>query len=133
MADRYFKRQYTDQNSGISYFDHTPCNYGGSRKWFSCPHCNRRVAIIYGAGKLFLCRHCHNLTYGSQQEHCADRNLRKARDIRNRLGGGNNLTDPFPWKPKHMHWKTYWRLRNEATAAEDSGWHSIYQRFGMRL
>ena len=49
-------------------FDHTPCNYGGSRKWFLCPRCRRRIPILYGTGKYFLCRHCHNLTHASQQE-----------------------------------------------------------------
>lgn len=41
-------------------FDRTPCNYGGHRSWFLCPQCCRRVAVIYGAGKYFLCRHCHD-------------------------------------------------------------------------
>ncbi|MCD6296732.1 MAG: hypothetical protein J7M30_06220 [Deltaproteobacteria bacterium] len=35
-------------------FDRAPCNYGGFRTWFLCPHCRRRVALIYGAGKYFL-------------------------------------------------------------------------------
>ena len=30
----------------------TPCNYGGNRRWFLCPGCNRRVAVIYG-GKYY--------------------------------------------------------------------------------
>ena len=49
----------------VIYFDKTPCNYGGYRKWFLCPRCSKRVAIIYGAGKYFFCRHCHQLTYES--------------------------------------------------------------------
>ncbi len=45
----------------------TPCTYGGERSWFRCPGavngrtCGRRVAILYGAGKYFLCRHCYEL------------------------------------------------------------------------
>ncbi len=39
------------------------------RYWFSCPTCGRRVAHLYKPGHhtYFLCRHCHNLTYRSQQ------------------------------------------------------------------
>lgn len=98
-------------------FDRTRCNYGGFRWWFLCPRCYRRVAVLYGAGKYFLCRHCHGLTYGSQQETMADRLMRKARKIRKQLGGGNSLADPFPLKPKNMHWETYHRLRYEAERA----------------
>ena len=96
------------------FFDRTPCNYGGRRTWFLCSQCSKRVAILYGAGKLFLCRHCYNLAYSSQQECREYRLLRKARNIRLRLGGSNNMFAPFPWKPKNMHWKTYWQLRDEA-------------------
>lgn len=66
--------------------DITPCNYGGFRQWFLCSCCQRRVAILYGAGKHFLWRHCYNLAYSSQQEGKMDRLLRKARKIRNNLG-----------------------------------------------
>ena len=98
-------------------FDRTPCRYGGHRYWFFCPRCSRRVAVLYGAGKYFLCRHCYDLTYSSQQENLSDRLMRKSRKIRKQLGGGNSLLDPFPFKPKNMHWKTYYRLRNEAERA----------------
>jgi hypothetical protein len=55
----------------------TPCNLGGVRYWFICPLitngrvCGRRVSKLYLAAgsKYFGCRHCHNLTYVSCQEH----------------------------------------------------------------
>jgi hypothetical protein len=42
----------------------TACNFGGERPWFICPGagCGRRVAILYGPGRYFLCRHCYDLT-----------------------------------------------------------------------
>ena len=49
-------------------FDWTLCNYGGKRPWFICGNCGRRVAVLYGAGKYFACRHCYDLTYRSCQE-----------------------------------------------------------------
>jgi len=106
----------------LVYFDRTACNYGGERIWLLCPHCLRRVLLLYGAGKYFLCRHCHNLTYATQQERKKDRLIKKAQAIRERLGGSRNLLEPFPKKPKGMHWKTYWRLYSEAEKASFISW-----------
>lgn len=88
-------------------FDRTACNYGGERVWFLCPHCSRRVAVLYGAGAWFLCRHCYRLPYSSQQETYADRMRRKARKIRDSLGASNNLMEPVWEKPRGMHWRTF--------------------------
>lgn len=98
-------------------FDRTPCHYGGFRLWFNCPRCSRRVAVLYCAGKYFYCRHCYGLTYSSQQESRPDRLMRKARKIRKRLGASKNLFEPILFKPKHMHQKTFDRLRLEANIA----------------
>jgi len=112
-------------------FDRTACNYGSYRIWFLCPHCWRRVAVLYGAGKYFLCRHCYDLTYASQQESRSDRLMEKVRKIRQRLGGGVDISEPFPWKPKGMHWKTYRKLREESERAEKLCWLLMGQRFGF--
>ena len=74
----------------------TPCHYGGRRPWFLCPYCGRRVGKLYGAGRLFLCRQCCGLVYESQREDAAFRLLRKAQNIRWRLGGSGGMCDPFP-------------------------------------
>lgn len=113
--------------------DRTPCNYGGFRTWFFCSHCWKRVAVLYGAGKYFLCRHCYDLTYSSQQEGRHDRLIRKARKIRKRLGASGDLTEPILFKPKHMHQKTFDRLCNEAGHAENLGWLIAFQRFGVHF
>ena len=112
------------------FFDRTPCNYGGYRTWFICPQCLKRKAVLYGAGKYFLCRHCYNLTYSSQQEDRPNRLMRAARKIRRRLGGDDNMMDFFPEKPKNMHWKTYRRLRDKAEHASKLSWAIMGQRFG---
>jgi hypothetical protein len=90
----------------------TPCNFGGERPWFNCPGsgCGRRVAVLYGPGRYFLCRHCYDLRYESQREDESHRAMRRAQKIRERLGGSANMMEPFPEKPKGMHWKTYERL-----------------------
>jgi hypothetical protein len=90
----------------------TPCNFGGQRPWFLCPGagCGRRVAVLYGPGKYFLCRHCYDLRYESQREDKTHRALRRAQKIRERLGGSANMMEPFPERPKGMHHKTYRRM-----------------------
>jgi len=56
----------------------TTCpHWGGVRWWFTCPlvvdgtSCRRRVRKLYlpPGGRYFGCRHCHDLTYRSAQEH----------------------------------------------------------------
>ncbi len=94
----------------------TPCNFGGERPWFVCPgvvngvRCGRRVAILYGPGKYFLCRHCYDLCYESQREDKGHRALRRAQKIRHQLGGSANMMEQFPDRPKGMHHDTYMRL-----------------------
>ena len=107
-------KEITDQ----IFFTWTSCNFGGSRQWFRCPSCYRRVAVIYGFNH-FRCRHCHNLTYASQQENRQARLMRKARKMRKRLGGSNDIFEPILFKPKYMHQRTFDQLRREADRARD--------------
>jgi len=106
----------------------TLCNFGGERPWFICPGagCGRRVAVLYGPGRYFLCRHCYDLVYQSQRDNEIYRALHRAQDIRQQLGGSANMTEPFPEKPKGMHWRTYERLFWEHHEAE------MEQLIGMR-
>ena len=91
-------------------FDHTPCTYGGTRRWWICPSCGRRVAVVYGPGRLFACRHCYRLVYASQREAEDDRARRQAEKIRRRLGWPAGIANPEGGKPKGMHWRTFERL-----------------------
>ena len=111
--------------------DWTACHLGGRRPWFRCPGvkrgvpCGRRVALLYGAGKYFLCRHCYELTYASCSEGPRDRTLRKAQKLRERLGGSGNMMHAFPAKPKGMHWQTYWRLEEQGREADLASWQAL--------
>jgi hypothetical protein len=92
--------------------EQTPCHFGGSRSWFTCPTCFNRVGVLVGAGKLFKCRKCYQLPYMCQTESRSDRASRRIRKIQKRLGNPdweNVLYPRFP-KPKGMHWKTYDRI-----------------------
>lgn len=66
---------YSDEKKDFDYkipLTTTPCNYGGSRYWFTCPwykngnYCGKRVGVLYKNGDYFACRHCYNLTYSSR-------------------------------------------------------------------
>lgn len=110
--------EWEDVEEPVS-LERTACNFGGERPWFICPGvaCGRRVAVLYGLGKYFLCRHCYDLSYSSQRRDKKDRALRRAQKIRIRLGGSVAMTEPFPKRPKGMHHDTYMRLfwkHNEA-------------------
>lgn len=107
----------------------TRCHLGGIRRWFCCTaesdsqRCGRRAALLYlGQGLIFACRRCCGLTYASQLERVGRRGLGRARKIRVNLGGGPNLLEPFPSRPKGMHAHTYNRLRRTyVTAAARCG------------
>jgi hypothetical protein len=76
------------------------------------------VAKLYRPCHLFACRRCLGLAYASQREIPIARGMRRAQMIKMRLGGSNDPLEPFPQKPRGMHWRTYGRLRDEAHAAD---------------
>jgi hypothetical protein len=99
-------------------FSWTPTAFGGQRRWLLCPGCRRRCRILYG-GARFRCRKCQRLVYESQYEAPWQRLLTRAQTVRQKLGGSGSMDDPFPPKPKGMHWKTYWRLEAEDQRADE--------------
>lgn len=98
--------------------------YGGSRRFFRCPRCNRRCLVLYGDTH-FRCRKCQNLAYASQNGDGKDRADLLSRKIRERLGGAGGWDDVFPAKPKGMHWSTYARLAQKS--------HLLERRVEMHL
>jgi len=51
--------------------------YGGPRRWFACPCCDRRCAVLYLRDGRLACRQCHGLVYASQLESHGSRKLHK--------------------------------------------------------
>ena len=103
----------------------TDCALGGKRPWFVCTssrrgrYCERRVVKLYlRYGSQLACRDCFGFAYASQQESPHSRAIGQARKIRMRLGGSENLRQPFPEKPPRMHWRTYWRWKSRAAVVE---------------
>jgi hypothetical protein len=131
--------KYKLNNENVSYqieIDYSDCNYGGSRPWFVCPNtrCNKRVGKLFLDGRYYLCRHCHNLSYETQNISEADRLVEKAQKIRMRFGAESlATTDPFPPRPKGMHYKTYFKARREYHDLVNASWGLMAQRFGIQF
>lgn len=94
----------------------TPCNFGGERRWFLCPGCQRRCAILYIG---LRCRLCIGGRYRCELKAPVDRMIFRARKLRRQLGQGDpSASNPIPPKPHRMHWRTYHRIRNDITRLE---------------
>ncbi|MBV1696228.1 MAG: hypothetical protein KGP27_17340 [Hyphomicrobiales bacterium] len=108
----------------------TATRFGGNRQWFLCLSCSRRCRILFG-GARFRCRRCLNLKYETQYEPDFSRAATRALKIRERLGGQGGIDDPFPDKPKGMHWTTYTRLQAEEERLQQAWAMGIIGRFRL--
>lgn len=89
----------------------TSCVYGGSRPWFNCTRCARRVAVLYLRRGYFACRHCQRVAYSSQSDDTLGRMWRKQSKVEARLGEH--------WaRPKGMRLHTYERLMEKLLDCE---------------
>lgn len=95
------------------YLHRTPCNFGGHRRWFNCPQCWRRCAVVYfgASGGHYACRNCLRLAYLSEGEDLTGRLWRRQRKLESRLG-------PNGEKPKGMHWRTCERIGGQIADVE---------------
>jgi hypothetical protein len=109
----------------------TPCRFGGTRQWFTCPRCGKRVAVIYGPDKYFACRRCCGLKYASQKEGVGDRSSRQADKLRKRLGWEVGILNSDGGKPKGMHWATFHRLKAEHDRLVQISLHDIGLKLGL--
>lgn len=109
-------------------YSYTAQRLGGERAWFTCLSCKRRCRIIYG-GDLFRCRACYRAVYPSQYSPFPEGKVNRALRIRQRLSDEwLGIDDPFPPKPKGMHWKTYDRL----IEAHEEGYRQFCSAIGER-
>ena len=116
----------------VIFFDQTPCNYGGHRKWFLCSQCEQRVEILYGlngSNKYFLCRDCHGLTYTSCNIHPTKRLFNKANKLKQKIGVEPGIMDAIPEKPKGMHWATYHGIVHEIQKLEYLGDQAMFKKW----
>jgi hypothetical protein len=90
----------------------TDCPYGGTRPWFACPCCSRRVALMYLRWGRFACRKCQLVAHASQSEDFLDRLWRKQSKIEARLAEH--------WRrPKGMRRRTYEPLFEQLLLCEE--------------
>lgn len=91
----------------------TACNYGGSRSWFACPRCHRRVGVLYLRGATgFICRHCGRVAYASQSEDVMGRTWLKQHKAEKRLRDN--------WRrPRGMHQTTREKLLDVIADCEE--------------
>ena len=106
----------------------TPCHYGGSRPWFRCPACWRRVAVLYLPGRMAACRKCYRIGYQSQCDSRAARAMRKMEKIEERLGGDETTL----MKPPRMRWATFDRLVAEYEVLEAQSLVPLARLLGLR-
>lgn len=91
----------------------TPGSLGGRRVWFSCPRCQRRCCVLYGATDI-ACRACLRLVYPVEREAPARRLMRR---LRKTISRAKIDTSRRALKPKWQRWRTYWRLAGESERA----------------
>jgi len=122
---RLFIENHGDSRFALKDGNDTACAFGGSRQWFVCPYCNRRVTVVVVDGAYVACRHCLKLTYASCNEDQIDRSWSKRDKYKAKLGGdkGQYL------KPKGMHQRTWQQLRHQYYEAEMQGWEWAESRF----
>jgi len=109
-------------------FSRSHCHFGGQRLWFLCPDCSRRVAVLYGTGKLFRCRHCHQLPYESQQIDSISRLIEQKHKLGRRMFEHYEYGSGWGRK-KGMHQTTYERLLERYFHMEDDYHHQLQERF----
>tara|TARA_R110002167_G_scaffold103839_1_gene268244 strand:- start:2054 stop:2650 length:597 start_codon:yes stop_codon:yes gene_type:complete len=112
-------------------FDRTPCHYGGERLWFLCPRCNKRVGILCCDGPKFLCRHCYQLPYASQQQGRMDRLIDQKHKLGERIFEYYDHGDGWG-KKKGMHWKTFHRLHAHYQALERQWMQHMTKHLNLR-
>lgn len=110
---------------------YSECHLGGERPWFLCPCCSKRVGKLYLRDMYFYCRGCHNLSYYTRNQSEPFRLLEKSRKIRKRLGCNYGTSEPFPDKPKGMHWKTYYAMKERYWEVEGRSWRAASEFFNI--
>jgi hypothetical protein len=94
------------------------CNFGGTRPWFRCKWCDKRIGRLYCGGMFIGCRHCYRAVYECQRRGDKGRKHQHASKIRLSIGGAPTIAQPFPERPRRMWRKTYERLRRKAEGYE---------------
>ena len=104
------------QQTDVSLYYSYP-HLGGRRAWFRCPHCARRVGVLYWRS-VIACRTCHRLRYRVEAETDGDKAFRRADKLRARLGWVPSVAHGEGPRPKGMRQTTFARLLAQYRTAE---------------
>ncbi len=130
-AIRLMYTTHGEQVDEIVRLDRTPCHYGGTRTWFRCPKCGRRVAVLF-AGRRFLCRHCYGIAYAVENADQLSRLLRRSSKLRKRVKASNGTAYPVTLRPKGMHQRTFDRIKWQIQETELGFWLAMGERFHLK-
>lgn len=91
--------------------EHVACHFGGSRPYFRCARCGRRCLYLYKLRSEwhYACRRCLDLAYPCENYTRIDALRLRQRKLMAKLG-------PHGSKPRGMHWRMFWRIRNQVEA-----------------
>lgn len=64
----------------------TPCHFGGHRRWFICPCCDKRMGFLYMRHGRFACRRCNRISYESQSGDAEDRLIWRYHSLQHKMG-----------------------------------------------
>lgn len=120
-----------EQVEEVVRLDRTPCHFGGTRTWFRCPRCGRRVAVLF-AGRRFLCRHCYGIAYAVENEDKLSRLLRRSSKLRERVNAKHSTSYPVEDRPKGMHQRTFERIKWQIQETEAGFWLAMGERFHLK-
>jgi len=95
----------------------TPCNFGGVRYWFICPHCGETKAVLLFNNTMLACRQCIGFEHASLNRTKTDCSYyfeqakKEAQKLDNKFDwDGWQGCGTFPDRPKNMHHDTYWKI-----------------------
>lgn len=104
-------------------FNWTTPEYGGKRRWFTCPHCFGRCAVLYSMGQYYGCRACAGVVHKSTGKTSVDRKVIQAVRLRRKIGALPAPAYDLPEnKPINMHHRTFHRIKADIYALEAPFW-----------
>jgi hypothetical protein len=116
--------RYTAANESVEHrigLAYLPRHFGGVLPVAVCPHCCRKVRVLYYARQGFICHRCTGAVYASTGRTATMRAQVRFQKLRERIRPGtwNDEFGYFPRRPKGMRRRTYARLKGGALAALD--------------
>ena len=122
------------QFNAVTRLRYSRTMFGGRRRWFACPGCDRGCRILYIVPQL-RCRRCCRLLYQCQRVPPFQSRVWRADALRERIGARLRHPfedgDDFPPRPRRMRWRTYDRLEAKYEEAQSRWVAGFMGRLGF--